>query len=779
MISISPRWAVSAWLVFVAACIAVIGRTTFTTDISAFLPRSPTPEQQVLVEQLREGVVSRLVLIGIEGAPPEALAQASRRLAAELRKQQDFVAVDNGEDTGSARDSDFLWRNRYLLSSAVTPERFSASALRESLEEHLRLLGSPAGMLVRRTLPSDPSGELLHLLERLEGQARPATRGGVWFSRDGERALLVAQTRAAGYDIDAQERALAMIRGAFAQAGGSDAKLLLAGPGVISVGARASIKGDAWRFSLIATALIAAMLLALYRSPRVLVLGLLPVVSGALAGVAAVGLGFGAVHGITLGFGVTLIGEGVDYAIYLFTQTAPGIAPQRALDRIWPTLRLGVLTSICGFSAMLFSSFTGLAQLGLFSITGLVVAAAVTRWVLPGLLPPGFTGPAVAIIGPGVMAAVRRAPALRYPLLFAVALAAVVLAAQRDTLWSEDLASLSPVSRPDHLLDLQLRTDIGAPDVRYLVVISAPGEEAALQAAETVGATLRRASQMGLLEGYESPADYLPSRQAQGARQAALPGPAVLRADLQQALRGLPYRRQVFEPFLKDAAAAQNMPLVDRGSLQGTRLAVRLDTLLVKREHGWAAMLPLRGVNDAAGIARDISAPPGARAVLLDLKRESDQLYRTYRREALAYSLLGAAAIVVLLFASLRSARRVFDVLAPLAAAVLVTACVLVLSGYPLSIFHLVGLLLVVAVGSNYSLFFDRQAPSGADRERTIVSLLFANLSTMIGFGLLAFSKVPVLHAIGLTVGVGAMLALAFSAILSRRDAAENRGESQ
>jgi predicted exporter len=165
--------------------------------------------------------------------------------------------------------------------------------------------------------------------------------------------------------------------------------------------------------------------------------------------------------------------------------------------------------------------------------------------------------------------------------------------------------------------------------------------------------------------------------------------------------------------------------------------------------------------------------------VLLDLKREADQLYRTYRREALAYSLLGAAAIVVLLFASLRSARRVLDVLAPLAAAVMVTACVLVLSGYRLSIFHLVGLLLVVAVGSNYSLFFDRQAPSGGDRERTMVSLLFANLSTMIGFGLLAFSKVPVLHAIGLTVGIGAILALAFSAILSRRDAADRRAESR
>lgn len=767
---VSSRWAVGIWLVFVAACIAVIARTTFTTDISAFLPRSPTPEQQVLVEQLREGVVSRLMLIGIEGAPPEALAQASKRLAAELRRHESFVSVDNGEDTGGAKDRDFLWRNRYLLSPAVTPERFSAGALRERLEENLRLLGSPAGMLVRNILPGDPSGELLHIVERLEGQARPATRGGVWFSRDGRRALLVAQTRAAGYDFDAQEQALARVHGALGEAAGaSGANLLLAGPGVFSVSSRAAIRGDALRFSLIATALIAALLLAIYRSLRVLGLGLVPVASGAAAGIAAVSLGFGSVHGVTLGFGVTLIGEGVDYAIYLFTQTTPGIAPRRALDRIWPTLRLGVLTSICGFSAMLFSGFTGLAQLGLFSITGLIVAVAVTRWILPELLPSGFAAPAAAALGPRVMAAVRHAPALRYPLLAVVVLATVVLAVQRGPLWSDDLASLSPVSRPDQMLDQQLRRDLGAPDVGHLVVIHARDEEAALQASEAVGATLRKASQTGLLEGYESPSDYLPSRQAQRDRRAALPEPAVLRANLERALQGLPYRRQVFEPFLKDAAAVKDMPLLDRGSLEGTRLALRLDTLLVKRESGWAAMLPLRGVTDAAGIARGVAAPAGTRAVLLDLKRESDQLYRTYRGEALMYSLLGAAAIIVLLFASLRSPRRVFEVLAPLAAAVLVTAGALVLGGFQLSIFHLVGLLLVVAVGSNYSLFFDRQAPSGADRERTIVSLLFANVTTLIGFGLLAFSRVPVLRDIGLTVGIGAILALVFSAILSGR----------
>jgi predicted exporter len=233
---------------------------------------------------------------------------------------------------------------------------------------------------------------------------------------------------------------------------------------------------------------------------------------------------------------------------------------------------------------------------------------------------------------------------------------------------------------------------------------------------------------------------------------------------------GLPYKDQVFEPFLADVAAARNMPPVERSQMQGTRIALRVDSLLAKRTEGWAAMLPLRNVTDADGVAADLVAPPsGASAVLLDLKREANQLYRSYRAQALAYSLFGAAAIGVLLIASLRSARRVLAVLAPLAAAVLVTTAALALIAESLSIFHLVGLLLVVAIGSNYSLLFERQASSEDDRRRTVVSLVLANATTVIGFGLLALSRVPVLHDIGITVGLGTVLALVFSAILGRR----------
>jgi predicted exporter len=75
--------------------------------------------------------------------------------------------------------------------------------------------------------------------------------------------------------------------------------------------------------------------------------------------------------------------------------------------------------------------------------------------------------------------------------------------------------------------------------------------------------------------------------------------------------------------------------------------------------------------------------------------------------------------------------------------------------------------LLIVAVGSNYALFFDRQSHAGESGSEalTLASLIIANASTVIGFGLLSFSQVPVLVALGTTVAPGAFLALLFAAV--------------
>ncbi len=157
-------------------------------------------------------------------------------------------------------------------------------------------------------------------------------------------------------------------------------------------------------------------------------------------------------------------------------------------------------------------------------------------------------------------------------------------------------------------------------------------------------------------------------------------------------------------------------------------------------------------------------------ARVLDLKEESDALYDSYLAEAIHFSLAGFLALTVLLLIALRSPRRVARVLAPLVLAVLTVAAGLAIAGVHLTILHLVGMLLIVAVGSNYALFFDRQANSeeAGDEALTLAALVIANASTVIGFGLLSFSQVPVLVALGTTVAPGTFLALLFAAIGAR-----------
>jgi len=438
-----------------------------------------------------------------------------------------------------------------------------------------------------------------------------------------------------------------------------------------------------------------------------------------------------------------------------------------------------MLTSVCGFASLLPSSFPGLAQLGLFSISGLIAAAAVTRFVLPQLLPRRLS---IADLTPLGAAAVRGMARMRLPAVAAGALALLCLAVlyhDRARLWNRDLAALSPVSAAAQALDASMRSDLGAPDIGTLVIADADSEQAALQLAEGVGTRLDALIDDGVIGGYDSAARFLPSEAAQAARLASLPDEDTLRARLASAAASLPLRPEALQPFLQQVAAARTAAPLARTALDGTSFALGADALLWQRDGQWHALLPLRSAahaSDAGSIdvervrAALATLAPG-RIVVMNIKQELDALYGSYLAEAVHLSLAGLAAIVVLLLLALRSGARAARVIAPLLLAVLVVSAGFALAGTRLTILHLIGMLLIVAVGSNYALFFDRRA---ADRDRsalplTLASLVIANTCTVIGFGVLAFAQVPVLSALGATVAPGTLLALLFAALLAPR----------
>lgn len=762
------------WLAAMALAAWQITRTPFTADLSAFLPATADAQQQVLIDQIRSGVPARTLFIGIEGGDAQARSAASKQLAAALRSSGRFDQVSNGENDAWAGVGRWMVDRRYLLSPAVTPEHFTAAGLREGINETLSLLGTPAGTALKPLLEQDPTGEVQRMAESMIPVKSPRTEDGVWVSREAggkpPRAVMLVTIRGDGADLDGHQAAIDTVRQSFSRMQSPGLTLLVSGAPVFSVDSRAQIRGEVEWLAVTGTLVMSALLLAAFASPVALVVAMLPVATGILAGVVTVSLLFGNVHGITLGFGSTLIGEAVDYAIYYLIQARGqgGTGWRHWLRGNWPTIRLGLLTSLCGFTALLFSGFPGLQQLGVFSLAGLVGAVLATRFVLPVLMPDGARGQGLRRpLGRAARAAIAVLPRTRWVWL-ALGLASAVLVVQRDGLWKAELSSLSPVSREALALDASLRADItSGGDGGAFVVVQGRDAETTLQRAEAAAARLEGLVNTQVIAGFDSITRFLPSLQTQQQRRAALPDTPALQAALAEATANGPLRAARLAPFVEAVAQARSLPLATPDMARASALAPLLDALTLRHPDGhWTVLLPVQGAGGAVDIAQVRAALqdlPQTQA--LDIGGELGRMYSRYLGEARAQAALGGLGVLLLMAGVLRNGRRVLAVSQPLVLAVLLCLGGLALFQVPMGILHLVGLLLVVAVGSNYVLFFDMLKHGGGTADDdTLASLLLANLTTVIGFGLTAASDIKALSAIGSVVAPGALLALLLAA---------------
>ncbi len=759
----------SLWMLIMGLCAALMAHTPIRTDLSAFLPQSPSLRQQWLIEQLQEGQVARLVMIAIGGADGPTRARLSQALETRLRAQGLFDAVENGSAMEAERDRAYVMEHRYLLHGTPGSHPFDVAELHRDMLRSLTQLSGNEGWLFKPLFVRDPTGTTLDLLEQTATTEGPRRLNGVWVSSDGRRTLLLALTHAPGTDTDGQQQALRSIRQNFADLSHDHPtlRLDLSGAAVFAVASRQAIETQATRLAGASMLLVIGLLGFVYRSPRLLLIGLFPVFSGALVGMAAVALAFGDIHGLTLGFGTTLIGEAVDYAIYFYLQRSSTIASRP----FWRTLALGTATSMAGFATLLASGFPGLMQLGLYSLSGLLTANIVTRWILPGLVrddqrpsPPDAWG---ASLERGLTWATR----LRWLPWLLASVALGIIVQHRALLWNNDPSALSAVSQPKLDLDRQLRHDLGAADTGLMVVLTAPTREGALTLAEQLTPLLDGWVHEGTLAGYDNPAAILPSLARQRERQQAIPDAIEARQHLKAALEGTPIDARALEPFLHDLETTRHAPLLQRKDLDGTSWGLLFDTLLVQHGNHWQAFLPLHfdgnvATPDAAALERTLNQA-GSPALVLDLAHETRAVFTHYRERILQRSMGGMVAIGLMLLIVLRSGPRMLRILAPLMAAVLVDVAVLLVADTPLTLLHLVGLLLVVAIGSNYALFFEgmHAAPSSPERQKTCLSLLTANLTTVGGFGILATSPILVLSALGTTVSLGTLLAFLFSAL--------------
>ena len=747
-------FAFALWVVVLVAAGAYAQRhLSVRNDLRLFLPKPATPAERLLLEGIGEGPATRVLVVALGGARPEQLADASRALADALRGDEAFLLVANGDFALDSFPEELL-PYRFLLSPTLdTPHGFDRDQLGVALAARSRDLESPAGLFLEPWLPRDPTLELLKVLQRWLPTQEPRREFDVWFDHDGTRALLLVETRAPAFDPGAQRAALERLRAALAAAAAPDVTMTVSGAGAFSALMEERTSAEVQTIGLADTIGMVVLLLIAYRGVGGVVLGALPLVTAGIAGLAAVGGLFGAVHGITLAFGFTLIGVAQDYPLHLLSHRRPDRTPEEVASALWPTLATGVASTCIAYFTFLFSGVVGLEEVACFTVAGLAAAGLTSRFALPVLVDSPSRDYGDSLWLARLWSAIVRLPRARWAAFVLIAACAGTIVFARGPFWDNDLRGLTPVPADLLAADQKLRADLGTADLRYLLAVEGTDVDAVLVRLEALEPALEALVARGATGAYDDAARYLPSAAKQRARQAALPDASSLRAALEDATAATEFRAGVFEPFLADVAQARTLPPLTVDMLREHGLGARVDPLLARDGTKVAGLVTFSGVKDLGALSAFAAAEP--ETMLLDLRQASESLVARERARMLVSLAIAAVALVGVIAFSLRSRTRVLRVLAPMAITTLVVVAALRGAGISFTVFHLISLILVAGLGLDYALFFEHAADEPVEQRRTLHAVLVCSLSTLFVFALLATSSLPVLRAIGLPVTIG------------------------
>lgn len=766
-----PVLIAAVWLTGMAQI--TLSRLSLSNDITKFLVDTQDARLTWISHQLAESELTKhaILVVGAKSGASERALAAADALADTLAADPEVAWVRRGWDPAWSDAIHELYFPRRFEFAAEDPstldERLSDAGLERTARQVAEQLRGPNASptdLSRDPLLAYPAQ--LHRLEQLRDA--PIDARGRFVSEDG-RAVVVLTTVHSPFDFDSQRQLQDTISERFAeldreaQAAGDDLTLIQSGVSRFALQAESKIRDDIGRISKISILGVIGLLLLLFRSPWMLMLSILPLAAGFLTATGLCLLLFGDLHVLTLAFGASLIGVCIDYPIHLFTRHSlyPGVDRREVVAGVRPGLLLGALTTIAGFLGMGWAAFPGIREISAFAALGILAALATTLFVLPSLLPVD-TGPArshrwMMAWAERVVASMLRSRRVLVALPLA-ALAIMLIGLPR--LEYQDDVSVLAQSEPTLLAEEQeVRSQVQRMDGGRVIVAFGEDDEEALIRNDEIHRRLTEAVAAGELTEFRSLHGFLLPKSVQDANREQfcsredLPG-SLARAYVRQ---GLPDDYTPFVADLVELCSGNPKPL-DWHALASSALAPAVAPLRLEYGRRTALITYVAGVEDVQSLRARMAGID--EVVVFDQRSLMTQLYGRHRSDTTELVGLGLLAVMLILFARHRELGATLAAITPSLLAAGMTLALLALFGSPITLMHLLGLLLVLSMGVDYGVFLTESRGDEREVAATIFSLLACCLSTVLSIGLLGLSSNPGLQALGVTTGIGVLLSL-------------------
>ncbi len=669
----------------------------------------------------------------------------------------------------------------YLLNESDYEELnylVSKEGLQENLRKSFILLNSPAGMALKKQVQLDPLALVplaMKKLTHLRSEFTMQIDDGVFFSSDSKSCLLVAESNLSLTDSEQASEILQLLERGYRDVLDEGVTARIIGSLPHTLANSRIVKKDLQLLLPLASLLLCILLGFTLRDVRALVVLAVPF----LAAPIAIGITshlHGQISGLALGFGIVLLGIGVDFSIHLFwtLKKGRGTRPERLQSLKRPIFFASVTTSTV-FVVLLFSAVVSHQQMALLALSGVLLAVVFAWLLIPTVISTGND-----VVSHSTLIKTRQG-IRNFPktIIFCwLTILGLGIYSWPQLHYNGDLRVLDVPDEQVKKDEKHFSSTWGEKKEQAFVIVQDNTLPGVLDKNSKVYEGLNNNPRIE----FQSFAPILPgpARQEQNYQlwqEFWKEHRALFENEFTEVATALGFNRKGFDPFF---GWLDDSPVwLDQEKFLGGPLEPIFNSMLSEpqgkghEERKYLAMTTV--ALDHPALEQLVQLEDLASGItVLSNSTWRDEVEEHMRHDISFLSAAAGVAIFLLVFLQFRKLIPTFAVLAPVLTALSAMAIFCYLTNKDLNMMHLIMGIMVIGLSVDYGIFVVCSRQSGSDGSAPVAVSICA-ASSLVGFGVLACASHPALFALGTTVLVGIGVAwptaiLVSPAILSMRE---------
>lgn len=509
---------------------------------------------------------------------------------------------------------------------------------------------------------------------------------------------------------------------------------------------------------------ILVLILGTFRSLYPVGLSIVSIATGIIVGISACLLLFNEVHILTLVFGSSLIGVSIDYAFHYFADVRDlgHEAQTNIIGNILPGITLGMITSVIGYLMLILTDFPGLRQIAIFSASGLIASwLCVVLW-FPLFKKISSSNKASLIVysSKGLINLWDRPVWRKIFMVVLVLLIPVVSVGVIDIPFNDDIRILQEPSKLQQQQDHTIQRILSNQQKYIYVLVKGSSPQDLLQNEERFLPLLNQFIESGELSGFQAVSKIFPSIKSQIEARKLLIRAFDVDSSLNEYLSGIGLESSHFSGYL---SALRDEPYqhLEISQLDQFESGKLLNFLWLGEIAGhYYSVILLENMKNTHQLMTMLESNNSVS--LVDHASEISVIFSQYRIRAIQLIMVAYCLIFILLYFRYRLIKSLLIITPPVFASLAAISLAAFVSA-PINIFHIFAVILILAIGIDYTLFF---AERSTHRQTTMLAITLSAMTTILSFGLLALSDTKAINSFGLTLMIGIVISFLLSPIV-------------